>query len=163
MARKPNFARLAEVLTFDPISGHFSWRVALARSCPAGSRAGCITNDRYVCITVDGAKFLAHRLAWRFTFDAWPSKFIDHIDGNRGNNRPSNLRNTSKQINAQNRKVAHRGSASGVLGVRRSLNRWTARINITGKDIHLGSFDTPELAHAAYVLAKRLHHEGCTI
>lgn len=39
----------------------------------------------------------------------------------------------------------------------------TSRIGVAGKSLSLGCFDTADQAHAAYVEAKRLHHEGCTL
>lgn len=56
-----------------------------------------------------------------------------------------------------------RGNKSGFLGVSPNRSRWSASIMVLGRKLHLGTFDTPELAHAAYLEAKRAHHAGNTL
>jgi hypothetical protein len=70
----------------------------------------------------------------------------------------------SASVNQQNHRVARVDNKCGLLGVSSSGKRWQARIGHPGgKDAYLGLFDTPELAHAAYLEAKRRLHPGCTI
>lgn len=79
----------------------------------------------------------------------------DHRDGNSLNNRRSNLRVATIRQNAQNAKI-QKNNKSGFKGVCRDIkchNRWTARISVNGKYIHLGNFSSPEEAHDAYVEA----------
>jgi hypothetical protein len=67
-------------------------------------------------------------------------------------------------MNQQNQRKARLDNKSGFLGVGRIGKRWQARISYPGgKDTYLGLFDTPELAHAAYLEAKRRLHPGGTI
>ena len=95
----------------------------------------------------------------------WPDGEIDHIDGNRANNRWSNLRDVHIVINAQNKRGPMAHNKSGFLGV--SWNKkdcaYVARIKVDGKYLSLGYHQTPEAASAAYVEAKRRLHAGCTI
>jgi hypothetical protein len=79
------------------------------------------------------------------------------------NNAIANLRDVSPKVNKQNSRKAMIDSISGCLGVSQSKKRWKASIRVDGRSLYLGSFDTAELAHAAYVCAKRRLHEGCTI
>lgn len=89
------------------------------------------------------------------------SEYCDHIDGNSLNNVRSNLRLATKAQNNRNmKKPSH--NTSGYKGVswRKNAGRWRAYIFINNKQIHLGYFDTPEEAHAAYCeAAKELHGE----
>lgn len=117
----------------------------------------------YSIVSVDAKQRYAHRLAWLYVYGQWPNGSIDHINGVRTDNRIQNLRDVSHKTNMQNIRAANRRNASGFLGVMPSLSKWQAQINIDGKQTYLGSFDTPELAHEAYVSAKRKHHAGCTI
>ena len=98
----------------------------------------------------------AHRLIWLLQTGAWPDGFIDHIDGNRANNRWSNLRLTDKAGNAQNNSIGPRNT-SGLLGVcpsGRPKKPWAAFISRDSKTVGLGRFKTPEEAHAAYLKAR---------
>lgn len=83
-------------------------------------------------------------------------KFTDHADGNGLNNTRSNLRLATRAQNNANvrRKKTNR---SGYKGVYRKRSKWQARIMVNRQHIDLGSFDTPELAHAAYCEAARKH------
>jgi ribosome biogenesis SPOUT family RNA methylase Rps3 len=96
----------------------------------------------------------------------WPKHTIDHINGVRTDNRIGNLRDVTQQKNSENMRRPQKRTISGFLGVhvqRRKTVRYLAQIVTDGKLRHLGSYDTAEDAHAAYLEAKRRLHEGCTI
>jgi len=89
---------------------------------------------------------------------------LDHINGVRSDNRLENLRDASDTLNAENKHVAQKNSKTGLLGVTvHDATHFRARIQVKGCYADLGLFKTPEAAHAAYIKAKRLLHEGCTI
>lgn len=73
---------------------------------------------------------------------------MDHIDGDTTNDRPSNLRLVSNKINSRNQKKRCTNS-SGYTGVSLHSGRYCAYIDINGKHIYLGRFDSPEEAYAA--------------
>lgn len=110
-----------------------------------------------------GKKLYRYRLAWFIMTGAWPEGEIDHIDGDPTNDRWDNLRDVSHRDNLQNRRRAARNNKVGVLGVCPNGSGFSAQINVGGVKHHLGTFRTPELAHAAHVEAKRRLHSGCTI
>lgn len=93
----------------------------------------------------------------------WPTNEIDHKNGVKDDNRFGNLRQATHLLNQQNQRKAQRKNKAGLLGVCAKRNGFMASIKVNGKNKWLGSFSTPELAHAAYVAAKRKFHEGCTI
>jgi len=155
--------RLRELLTYDPISGLFQWRVRRGGK-RAGSVAGCTGGPNgSVVIRVDYVLYLAHRLAWFYTTGSWPNPEIDHKDGDEGNNVWTNLREATQAQNMQNTK--HRSNnVSGYRGVSRFRDKWQASIGLNGKSFHLGYFVDPEEAHAAYLSAKaRLHTFNPTV
>jgi len=155
--------RLREVLHYDPETGLF-YRKIDDRRWKAGSQCGSIHKSiGYVYITIDGFSNTGHRFAWLHFHGAWPEGDIDHIDGNRSNNRISNLRDVSHQTNMQNRKTAQKDNSTGFLGVSPRRGGYRATIKVGKKQIYLGHFQTPEEAHHAFLVAKRLHHDGCTI
>ena len=113
---------------------------------------------------IDEREYSAHRLAWLYVHGAWPTGQIDHINGDRGDNRISNLRDVTPALNTQNqRRAARSNKSSGLLGVTANRGRWLAQISIGGKSRNLGRYATPEEAHAVYVAAKRVLHAGCTL
>jgi len=150
--RKPLTAqRLRELLRYDPDTGAWTWRKGRAGSARVGGRAGARNYYGYLLIGVDGPKYGAARLAWLYMHGCWPEAEIDHKDGNRSNDRWSNLREASRTENQWN-KSRHRDNASGFKGVswHKGQGKWRARIMLHRRNIHLGLFDTAEAAHEAY-------------
>jgi len=94
----------------------------------------------------------------------WPVHSIDHRDGNKLNNRWTNLRMVTHKTNCENRVKPNRNSTSGILGVSAAKDgTYKARICSDGAITHLGTFATAEIAQSAYLEAKRRLHGGCTI
>lgn len=156
--------RLRKLLSYAPETGVFRWLLPQSNRAKAGLVAGCISKaSGYRLIRVDGRLYRAHRLAWLYMYGHEPSDQIDHINCDRSDNRISNLRDVSRDLNAQNRRVARKDSGTGLMGVMRNGDRWAAQIRVNGQRLCLGTFDTPEQAHQRYVEAKRGIHSGCTI
>jgi hypothetical protein len=151
--------RLREVLNYDPETGIFTWKIKHL----SNKQAGTVHEHGYRRIRVDSVLYLAHRLAWMYSFGSFPANEIDHVDGDKLNNRIDNLRDVPRSINAENLRAAKRHSISGVLGVIKLGSRYKARIAVSGKTICLGRYDTEEEAYQAYLKAKREKHVGCTI
>lgn len=149
-------ARLHQVLEYEPLTGNFKWLIATPRA-PIGAVAGVITNTGYRVMSVDAQKHLAHRLVWFYVHGKWPEHQIDHINGNRADNRLSNLREATPGQNAHNAK-ARSTNKSGLKGVSLHRGRWHARIVVDYKMIILGYFPTKEAAHAAYCVAAKKYH-----
>ena len=130
---------------------------------PVGS---FIPKTGYVRINIGLGKIrFAHRLAWVYYYGLSPLGEIDHINGNRSDNRISNLRDVSRSENQWNQRKAQKQTSSGFLGVgwHPQSKKWQASIQVKGKSKYLGLFDDPALAHEAYLAAKRVKHETCTI
>lgn len=158
--------RLKELLEYSPETGLFHWKVDRgAAGSKAGDIAGGIDEGGYVRIKIDGKKYRAHRLAWFYMTGEWPLQMVDHKDTVRNNNRWENLRAADLNINAQNRRVAHRNNkSSGLLGVHRQRGKkFISTIHFNGRNEYLGSYATPELAHAAYLARKGEVHPGSTL
>jgi hypothetical protein len=86
-----------------------------------------------------------------------PGKDVDHRNHDTLDNRRLNLRVATHQENLLNKRPYFR-NMSGYKGVCAARNRWRAEICLNGHRRRLGHFDTPELAHAAYVRAARKYH-----
>ena len=140
-------ARLKKLLRYELKTGEFFWRVAKSRRVQIGDRAGWISRYGYWLIYVDDKTYCAHRLAWLYAYGQFPNRWLDHKDRNRSNNRIVNLREATPSQSAANSKIQNR---TGLRGVHQSGRRWQARICHRGKRTHLGMFDLPEEAHAAW-------------
>lgn len=90
------------------------------------------------------------------------SEIVDHVDHNTLNNTRSNIRIVSNRENLQNQIRAHVNNETGMLGVNQiaQTGRYRAMININGKSVHVGMFDTAKAAHEAYMSAKKTSHDG---
>jgi len=147
--------RLKALVSYDPKTGIFRWNMA-RRRCRPGDVTGCRMKQGYIAIRLDDVLYTAHRLAWLYVTGEWPKEQLDHINGDRSDNRIANLREATNAQNAQNRK--RRDNKTGFTGVNKENNRWKAEIKVNYKKIRLGLFDTPEEAHAAYLKAKHGLH-----
>jgi hypothetical protein len=153
--------RLKELFHYDADTGQFTRFRAKGRW---PDRVGAIRFG-YLIIKIDYKLYRAHRLAWLYVHGEWPSDQIDHINGDRADNRISNLRAATNSQNKQNARKARSDSRSGLIGAmwESQKNKWRAVILVDGKKKHLGYFDQAEQAHAVYIEAKRTLHPFCTI
>ena len=149
-------SRLKELLHYDPETGIFTWRVGRP-GCAAGKATGSKHRTLgYVQIGVDRKILYAHRLAFLYMTGVWPVEQVDHVNGDRADNRWINLRQVSHSENMQNIGGPRADNTSGLLGVcwnKRDSN-WNAQIKAHGRRVNLGGYPTPEAAHAAYLKAK---------
>lgn len=161
----PEISRLREALSYDPLSGHVTWksnryayRGSLAAA--AGSIAGSAMSLGYRFIHFEDVGLLIHRVAWAMYYGEWPRGDIDHINMDKSDNRILNLRLATRAQNMVNRGPT-KGNLLGVKGVGISRQgKYTAKIWAGGKRIHIGTFETIAEASAAYEnSAKEIHGE----
>jgi len=134
--------------------GKLFWKVRRGHVA-AGKEAGSICKNGRLYIQFEGKKILAHRIVWAMHHGDCP-EFLDHIDNNPLNNRIENLRPASKSQNAMNRKV-RADSSTGIKGITPKGKRFGATIYLDGTPTYLGTFETKDLAHQAYVQAAKLN------
>lgn len=143
---------LKTILSYDPETGIFNWIVRRGRQ-KAGSVAGSKRADGYVIIRICGRTCLAHRLAHLYMTGEWPPFDVDHECRDPSDNRWSEIRAATKSQNQQNRTVQN-NNRLGVKGVKiLPSGKYMARIGGHSNFKYLGTFDTPELASAAYAKA----------
>lgn len=156
-----SFDRASEVLDYNAESGVLRWKVATAAKIRVGDIAGSTGADGYIRVRIDTKRYAAHRVAWLIHTGKHPLGVIDHINGDRSDNRAENLRDTCHVVNMQNQRRPCAGKTDGLpLGVSRITWGWSARIKVFGKRIWLGTFRSVEEASAAYIAAKRQLHVG---
>ena len=117
------------------------------------------THDGYGRININGKRYLVHRIIWIWHKGTFPSKFIDHIDGNKMNNRIENLREADQTINNHNAKI-RKDNTTGYTGVsfNRQIGKYRASITNNGTQIYLGDYPSVEEASCAYKKAKIKYH-----
>jgi len=145
-------------LTYDPETGDFRWLVAPYRHPKLLGAVAGTPQYGYTIIRIARRGYKAHRLAWLYMYGEVPHE-IDHINCVRSDNRISNLRVCTKAGNSQNtRKRPNMTSTYKGVSLRRLTGKWKAGIDVSGRRIYLGYYDTEEAAHAAYCEAAQKHH-----
>lgn len=148
--------RLREMFTYDPETGV----VCRMRTGQPLSK----TNDHgYYIVYYRGNRLLAHRIAFCLMTGDWPKQMVDHINGNKKDNRWANLRDVSNTVNQQNIRGPRKDNKTGFLGVQRRGKRFVAFIRHGGKPVYLGCFERAEEAANHYLQAKRRLHSGNTL
>lgn len=153
------FSYVKECLFYNPDTGVLTWNhrprehfktdalYKIFISKCAGKVAGWVTSFGYINIRINGRAYKAHRLAWLLSNGKWPDNFIDHINGDRADNRLCNLRDVDKFQNAQN--IARPSNNTlGFIGVAKVSKGvgYRAQIFFRGESIHLDRFLTIEEA-----------------
>ena len=162
---RPEISRLHELFAYSAQSGVLIRKITTSNRCPAGSRAGTLDRSTgYRRVRVDGVVLYEHIVVWAMTRGKWPSGLIDHRHGTRDDNREDGLRDGPRRFNQENQRRARSDNKLGVLGVCQvPSGKFAASIRVDGRQRRLGTFSSAEDAHAAYVAAKRMFHEGCTL
>ena len=152
-----------DLLSYDPDTGLMTWKarprqyfkrekdVAWWNGKYAGTVAGTMDGRGYLQVTIFAKLYLTHRLIWLMETGSWPSDDIDHVNGNRTDNRLSNLREATRRQNCANqraRKVGLKGAY-----YKPANRKWQSAIRIDGKQFYLGLYDSEQEAHAAYMEA----------
>lgn len=148
--KKLSFEEAKKRFQYDPETGELI-RIFSRNTSYIGKMAGVVCpTTGYMKISVNKINYRAHRIAWLLMTGKWPEHQIDHINGIKDDNRFCNLREATYSQNNANKKKTIK-NVSGYKGVIAVNKKWRALIVIDGKTIHIGYYETPEEAHAAYV------------
>lgn len=139
-----NSAVIEEWFFYHARTGKLFWKKKPNRRIRIGDEAGTVTNHNYYQVTLHHKRYLVHNLIWIMHYGPIPQGFEpDHIDHNGLNNLIDNLRLVTHIKNLHNKSMQVNNS-SGVNGVSYSTShkKWRARIQVRGKEIFLGYFDS---------------------
>jgi hypothetical protein len=136
---------LKELFDYDKETGDLIWKVSKG-GVTSGAVVGCITQYGYKQVRINKKSYLAHRIVFLLHKGYLP-KTLDHINGDRVDNRIENLRPVTINQNQHNRKL-NKNNTSGHKGVSwcKLTNKWKTSIKLEGKRINLGTFDNLEEA-----------------
>lgn len=167
-----DFEIASRTFEYCPDSGEFTWLPRIRdefvsdqsfnrwNSIFSGKPAFTNINAKgYAQAKVWGNRYLAHRVAWVLHYGRPPEFWIDHINGNRCDNRICNLRDVNPTQNGYNRSK-NRNNTSGVKGVSydKRHSKWKVRITMDGKCVNLGQFDLFDDAVSCYYQNYKLFH-----
>lgn len=112
---------------------------------------GRVVGNGYTYVRLQGVSYYLHRLVYKLVTGHEP-ELVDHINQDRSNNLPCNLRAATHSQNKFNRgKQANNTSGYKGVSYHKQNKNWVAQLHHNGKHIHCGSFNSPELAHQAYL------------
>lgn len=149
--------RLRELLHYDPETGTFTRRVTTSSRAIAGDVAGTGNDRGYTRLKVNNRSYRAHRLAWLYMTGEWPELQIDHVNGDRADNRWANLREAAPHQNRANSKPTIRNKC-GIKGVRWHYGKWSVEITAKGIRHYIGRFNKLSEAAEAYAAAADRYH-----
>lgn len=139
--------KIREYLKYNGKTGKFIWIKKISDKTVVGNFAGSTRKDGYVTIRFNKKSYLAHRLAWFFKYDKWPSKNLDHKNGNTSDNRIQNLREATVRENAINLAVHRKGKLPGS---KKAKRKWSSYMEIFNKKVYLGNFHSEKEASEQY-------------
>lgn len=145
---------------FEYREGQLIRKKTTSPNAKAGNPAGGKDTLGYITVSLRGKRYLAHRLIWLMHYKYLPM-FVDHINGDKSDNRIENLREATKAENAHN-SAMRKDNTSGAKGVgwHKARNKWRAYLQLNGRYVHLGLFTKISEAKAAVTLARQdLHGE----
>lgn len=157
----PSFDELHLVLRCDPETGKLFWKSRRGARAMPGSEAGSTSRrDGYRMVRFDWKQCMVHRIVWIMCGNILRDELeIDHINGDRSDNRIANLREATRGQNAANVKMLKRVSSTGCPNVyHHKGGRFQAQTTVSGRRVHLGLFFTLEEASGAAKKAARDQH-----
>lgn len=142
---------LKSYLNYEPLTGHFTWRIKHCSKVIVGQRAGSTSPYGHRVIHLFGCVYPEHRLAWLYMTGSFPKEFLDHIDHDEHNNAFSNLREVSYKENNMNSSL-RKDNNSGEVGIytnqRKHSNTYQVDVS-TGSARLCKAFKTIDQAIAA--------------
>lgn len=142
---------ILEYIGYDPETGDLWWKKKPSHAVNEGDKITCL-NLGYIKLQIKGKQLWGHRVAWLLHHGEWPD-CIDHINGNRADNRICNLRSVSYSQNNMNRPSWRKKKSSKWKGVQPCRGKWAATIQKDGVIYRLGYFDDEREAAEAYIFA----------
>jgi len=142
---------------FEYRNGELYWKNCLYKAYN-GKKAGGIHQTGYWRLKINKKSYQAHRVIFAMHHGHMP-KQIDHIDGNKSNNKIENLREATPSQNGWNR-FLQKNNKSGIKGIswRKDCNRWLAQVRVNYKIFYLGLFEDVEKAKIALSEFRSKHH-----
>jgi len=138
-------------------NGDLWWRIASGRRRDDRPVGVIDSSNGYRRFSFRNQRYYAHRVIFFMTHGYWPG-FVDHIDRDRTNNDPSNLREVTPSQSIMNTKNRKNTYGRGICKHEGRKKPWQAKIGIGGRNKSLGYYETLEEAHAARRRGEMKYH-----
>lgn len=150
--------KLKELFRCDPEKGLLYWIKGNSRNVAPGAIAGTVNLKGYRYVEIDGIKYCNTGLIWYYVHGEYPRR-MDHEDRNPTNDCLTNIRPCTRAQNRHNAKT-NANNEAGIKGVRQRRDnlKWQARIQVDGRPVSLGHFNTKEEAASAYEEGARKYY-----
>lgn len=148
--------KIEDCISLDPKSGNLAWRVRVNNSVKVGDNIGTKHNKGYKFFRLNKTFDFNHRVVWYLAHGEWPLGEIDHINGDKSDNRLENLRDVTHRQNMWNK--ASQKATSVYKGVHwhKGSSKWRATLWTGASKVHLGLFQDEKEAAFAYDHAARV-------
>jgi hypothetical protein len=162
----PTVEEIRQAFDYTPTTGDLSWRARPDTGRAArifnnmglvGKTTGCLNGCGYLRILWNRKHYVAHRLAWKHFYGREPQGELDHINGNRSDNRIANLREADTSQNCANVPL-RKDNTSGLKGVRAYKGKYVASVRKDKKVVFYATFDTAAEAYEAYCREAKMAH-----
>ena len=128
---------LKDLFVYDRVTG-------IVTKKSSGLAVGSLTKMGYLRASVLDLDYMLHRLIWCMETGSFPDGQIDHINGNRSDNRWCNLRLTTNRKNAINKEMHRKGKLPWAY---KEGRKWKSEVKVDGRSVYLGLFETAVEAH----------------
>jgi hypothetical protein len=141
--RLPSIGELNTYFRYCDKTGNLYWKISPCSKKPnkAGSLVGCIDDGGYLIATLKGTQYKAHRLVYKIVLKKEPPLIIDHINGNKMDNRIENLRSGENKVNNRNRADSNLVHEDGYFVV---FHKLTQKYALLFNKTHIGLFLSKE-------------------
>lgn len=141
------FSMLETMFNYDQNTGRFI-------RMKDGKTVGNQTSNGYRSLNINYRTYLLHRLAWFYAYKKWPPHLVDHVNGNKADNRIVNLREATKSQNGSHRSKPRNFSGKYSVYYQSNTSKW--RVKIGNK--HIGYYHTLEEAEDAAKEQRKKHY-----
>ncbi len=128
------------------VVGNLEWISNRPNCSRIGTKAGNKDSNGYLTLRFNYTKYKNHRVVWAFHKGYFPTMLMDHINGNREDNRIENLREATPSQNSRNTYKARRGKLLWCY-YRKDCGKWISQVMLKGQQVYLGRFPTEIAAH----------------
>jgi hypothetical protein len=144
---KIDIDKLRERIAYDKTKGLFMY-LKPSNSATKGWWEGTVSAQGYCRLHFGGRGIQAHNVAWMLTYGKITEGLeVDHIDGDRTNNKISNLRLATRSQNLYNRPNLRGDTSIGKgVSIHRKTGLWRVRLNVNKEQMNFGYYRDLELA-----------------
>jgi hypothetical protein len=144
---------------FDYKNGELFW-IQCKGTAKSGQKSGNLSQDGYLNSRFYGTSYRTHRLIYLWHYGYIP-KELDHIDGNKLNNKIENLRPANRMQNSHNTKIpnTNKSGTKGVSWIKR-LQKWVVQLQVNNKKMYFGLYNDVDYAiFVANTMRYKYHKE----